>query len=293
MTRPTSSVDRGDRNDPVGLLLDRLHSRFDRSFLSPDPLAAVVPRFADPRDLEIAGLIAACFAYGRADLIQRTVTGILDAMTPTPARFLDQFDPARDRRWMKGFVYRFHTRADLAALLRGMIAARQEYGGLKELFLAHDDPTAATILPGLTGMVHYLRRHARTTSGAFPHLLPDPVAGSASKRLNLYLRWMIRRDEIDPGPWQGAVATARLIMPLDVHVGRIARRLGLLTRKADDWRAAEELTRRLAQLDPDDPVKYDFALCAYGKLGYCVKRVEPTRCDGCDMNELCADGKGS
>lgn len=277
------------RIDPAKEPLDRLRGRFDRSFLSPDPLAAIVPRFADPDDLETAGLIAACFAYGRADLIQRTVTAILDAMGPSPATFIDTFDGARNRSWMKGFVYRFHNRSDLVGLVRAMGEARREYGSLRELFLAHDDREAETILPGLIGMVKTLRRLARCRHDAFAHLLPDPSAGSASKRLNLYLRWMIRRDDIDPGPWFGSVDPARLVMPLDVHVGRIARRLGLLERSANDWRAAVELTRRLALLDPTDPVKYDFALCAYGKLGYCVKEVDPTQCDRCDMSSLCRD----
>jgi uncharacterized protein (TIGR02757 family) len=268
--------------------LARLLARFDRSSLSPDPLNAAIPYCADRGDCETACLIAACFAYGRADLIERTVTSILATMTPTPATFVDAFEPSAMRGWMKGFVYRFHRRADLVGLIRAIGRCRADYGGIKELFLACDDPGAETILPGLSGMARALRGYAGKCGPSFAHLLPDPADGAACKRMVLFMRWMVRKDEVDPGPWSGSVDPARLVMPVDVHVGRIARRLGLLTRKADDWQAAVELTRYLKQFDATDPVRYDFALCSYGKLGYCVKETDPTRCGSCEFAPLCA-----
>ncbi len=266
--------------------LDNLLARFDKSYLEPDPLAAV-NHFSSRDDLETACLFAALFAYGRADLIQRNVASITGAMEPGPARFCDMFTVSAHRRWMKGFTYRFHRREDLVALVIAIKKARKQHGSLLELFLYGDDPSADTILPGLSGMVTALRKYAGRNTRAFNTLLSDPMAGGASKRWCLFLRWMIRKDEVDPGPWSGMVKTSRLVIPLDTHVGRIARRLGMLKRKSNDWKAAIELTGFLRRLDPEDPVKYDFAICSYGKLGYCVHSARPDQCQICDFDSIC------
>ena len=268
---PRAAPRAGRRAGPAALkpYLDRLRAQFDISMLEPDPLAAA-RHFRDPGDLETALLFAALFAYGRADLIQKTVTRILASMGESPAEFCENFARRPAPGWMRGFVYRFHRQADLAALARATGAARIEYGSLRALFLA-----AA------------LRRHAKRDTTAFRTLLADPSGGGASKRWMLYLRWMIRKDGVDPGPWHGAVSTARLVIPLDTHVARVAQRLGILTRSTADWKAALEVTRFLRQLDPSDPVSYDFALCSFGKLGYCVSKVEKSRCRRCDLSPVC------
>ncbi|MBI4827722.1 MAG: TIGR02757 family protein [Nitrospinae bacterium] len=278
----------GRRAGPAALkpYLDRLRARFDISMLEPDPLAAT-RGYADPGDLETALLFAALFAYGRADLIQKTVTRILASMGESPARFCENIARRPAPGWMRGFVYRFHRQADLAALARAVGKARNEHGSLRALFLAHDDPNAETPLPGLTGMARALRRYAKRDTTAFRTLLSDPSGGGASKRWMLYLRWMVRKDGVDPGPWHGAISTARLVIPLDTHVARVARRLGILNRAAADWKSALEVTRFLRQLEPADPVSYDFALCSFGKLGYCVAQVNKNRCQRCDLAQVC------
>ncbi|MDH5478541.1 MAG: TIGR02757 family protein [Nitrospinota bacterium] len=267
--------------------LDKLYSRFDLRFLEPDPLAAI-RHYKNPRDLESAGIFAAMFAYGRADLIQKTVTSILASMGPSPAQFCSSFQTGASKGWMKGFKYRFHTREDLVALTQGVGRVLREYGSLQEAFAASDgDGTAETVLPGVTGLARLLRRSGGE-GGAFNTLVTDPSSGSASKRWMLYMRWMVRRDMVDPGPWAGMVKTSRLVIPLDTHVGRIARLLGMLGRKSNDWKAAVELTRYLRKLDPADPVRYDFAICSYGKLGYCSRKAEPEKCHECDMVRICS-----
>lgn len=267
--------------------LDLLFQRFDKSYLEPDPLAAT-SGFDKSDDIETACLIAALFAYGRADLIQRNVSGILETMGSSPADFCETFKPSQQRAWMKGFAYRFHKRDDLVALVKAIGSVRRNYGSLMNAFLDHDDSSAETILPGLTGMAHVLRKYSGKSAGMFKNLVPDPAAGGASKRWNLFLRWMVRKDNVDPGPWAGSVSSSRLVIPLDTHVARIARMLGILERKSNDWKAALELTRFLRKLDPDDPVKYDFALCSYGKLGYCVRKIDPEKCDSCEMAPICS-----
>lgn len=280
-------------NDPskVKPHLDRLLERFDISYLEPDPLAAAL-RFDAPDDVETACLIAASFAYGRADLIQKAVTLILDAMEGRPALFCESFNPAKSREWMKGFSYRFQKREDLAALVVAIGSARKSSGSVKNLFLEGDDPLAPTILPGLVHMASALRKYAGRKAASFNALLPDPSLGGASKRWNLFLRWMVRKDGVDPGLWNGAVSTARLVIPLDTHVARVARQLGMLDRKSGDWKAALELTSYLRRMDPSDPVKYDFAICSYGKLGYCAKKADPAKCGRCDLAGICSSFSG-
>jgi len=267
--------------------LDRLLARFDKTYLAPDPLAAV-NHFTSADDLETACLFAALFAYGKADLIQKNVTAIIGAMGSSPAGFCETFRSGSNRSWMKGFSYRFHKRDDLVALVRAVGKIRRKHGSIRDLFLRHDNRTQETILPGLAGVADAIRNCSRADSRAFNTLVPDPLAGGASKRWNLFLRWMVRKDRVDPGPWSGVVSKSRLVIPLDTHVGRIARQLNMLGRRSDDWKAAVELTEFLKRLDPADPVKYDFAICSYGKLGYCVKKTDPSRCRTCDLNSICS-----
>jgi uncharacterized protein (TIGR02757 family) len=209
-------------------------------------------------------------------------------MGKSPALFCEKFRPQTNKSWMKNFVYRFHRRDDLVALIGAIKKARKKNGSLLKLFLEYDDPSADTILPGLDGMVSSLRSYARRDTQAFRTLLSDPSAGGASKRWCLFLRWMIRKDDVDPGPWSSDISRARLVIPLDTHVSRIARQLGMVKRKSNDWKTALELTSFLRQIDPDDPVKYDFAICSYGKLGYCVKNARPDQCQNCDLDSVCS-----
>ena len=250
--------------------LETLYQTFDLSMLSPDPLE-VVRRLSEPADQETAGLIAAVLAYGRAERIVYAVEHLLELMDNEPYSFIYHFDVERDGQRFDSFVYRFSRGRDIVALLTLMQQALHRYGSLGHLFAAGYRASDRNTGPALIRFVEtlldypcpvYLDARIPRKAGV-RYFLPSPRAGSACKRLNLYLRWMVRHDEIDLGHWQ-AISPAKLIMPIDTHVARISRKLGLSRRQQADWKMAEEVTKALSLYDPDDPVKYDFALCHWG-----------------------------
>jgi uncharacterized protein (TIGR02757 family) len=270
--------------------LDTLVETFDVSTIEPDPLQLVL-RYDDPRDQEVAGLLAAAFAYGRADIIVRNIGEVLEKMTPSPARYLQSFDAREARKRFAGFAHRFHKTDDLVALL-GCIA---RVGSLGALFEECYDDSDADIGPSLARFVTRLlpstvnRQPSTTTSQpstALRYLLTSPIDGSACKRMNLYLRWMIRRTPPDLGLWTFA-DPAKLVVPLDTHVHRIAMFLGLGNRQSADWKAARAITDRLAAFDASDPVRYDFALCRLGILDLCSRKRRKENCDVCLLRDVC------
>ncbi len=267
--------------------LDRLANSFDLSHLSPDPLE-VVRRFDDPLDQEVVGVIAAAFAYGRADTVVAHVGWVTDRMIPSPSRYLrEEFGASEARKRFAGFTHRFHKTEDLVRLLGCLAAALRRHGTLGDLFREGYRPEEADIGPALERFVERLLRLGRVSSlASMRYLLTSPADGSACKRMNLYLRWMIRRTEPDLGLWRFA-DPAKLVMPLDTHVNRITRFLGLVERKSADWKTARELTDRLQRLDPLDPVRYDFAICRLGILALCSRTPRRELCDACQLNDVC------
>lgn len=282
----------------LGGYLDRLHARFDAAWLSPDPLE-VVRRYSDPADQEVVGFYAAGLAYGRVDQILRSLDHLTERLGPRPARFVREFDFRRDADRFDDVRHRFHAGRDMALLTELLHRTLAEFGSIAACFTAGDDPGAPDIGPGLAAFCHRLAEASRlpagpsvhrgrlTATAPVRHFFPSPAAGSACKRLNLYLRWMVRRaDGLDLGLWDD-VDPARLIIPLDTHVARISRYIGLSRRATPDWKMAVEITRHLAEFDPGDPVKYDFALCRLGILDYCPRRRDRDRCAACLLLPVC------
>jgi uncharacterized protein (TIGR02757 family) len=259
--------------------LDTLVDTFDVSTIAPDPLELVL-RYSEPLDQEMAGLIAAAFAYGRAELIVSNIGVVLARMTPSPYRYLQTFDAREAARRFAGFAHRFHKTPDLVAFLGRLAYAIREHGSLGALFERGYDPNDSDIAPALTRFVEAIR------VPGMEYLLTSPADGSACKRMNLYLRWMVRRTEPDLGLWT-FVDPAKLVMPVDTHIHRIATFLGLNDRKSADWKAARALTDRLAELDRADPVRYDFALCRLGILDLCSRKQRKENCDVCLLREVC------
>lgn len=240
--------------------LERLyrHYHFHR-FVAPDPLQFVL-RFDTPADQEVIGLIASALAYGNVKAILRSVQIVIDALGPEPASMLRDSAPRRIRSKLAGFKHRFTTDEQLTGLLLGARSQIRGFGSLNACFIHHDQSQADTVIPALGGLVDAIADQARVSMN---HLLPHPRRGSACKRLHLFMRWMVRRDRVDPGPWQG-VNPARLIMPLDTHVHRIALARGWTSRKSADGRTAEEVTAHLRTICPEDPLRFDFAITRPG-----------------------------
>jgi len=259
--------------------LDTLVATFDVTTIEPDPLQLVL-RYDDPADQEVAGLIAAAFAYGRAEFIVSNIGAVLAKMTPSPSRYLLTFDRREAMKRFAGFAHRFHKTPDLVALLAA-IAPHESLGGL---FEACYDEGDADIGPSLTRFVSALLPVNAPQS--LRYLLTDPRDGSACKRMNLYLRWMIRRTAPDLGIWRFA-NPAKLVMPVDTHIHRIATFLGLNDRATADWKAARAITDQLARFDPADPVRYDFALCRLGILDLCSTKRKKENCDVCLLRDVC------
>jgi uncharacterized protein (TIGR02757 family) len=273
--------------------LDGLYADFDRSGRIADPIEKVRP-FADPADREIVGFLAAGLAFGRVASILASIDAVLDIMGPSPAAFVRRFDPRRDGARFEPFVHRWTRGRDLVGVLLVLRHMLESSGSLEQCFLDGDDPDADDISPGLERFCGRARavdlRPARAAAAGVHRFFPLPSAGSACKRLNLYLRWMVRRDDIDLGVWT-RVSPARLVVPLDVHVVRVCRCLGLTRRVSPGWPMAAEITQALRRFDADDPVRYDFALCHVGMQGWCGFN-EPTGDSRCPLRGACRPRPG-
>ena len=257
------------RGEVLKSRLDALVETFDVTTIAPDPLQLVL-RYSDPLDQEVAGLMAAAFAYGRADIIVANIGAVLAKMRPSPYRYLLTFDKTEASRRFAGFVHRFHKTPDLVAFLGCLARVVETHGSLGALFEKCYDPTDADIGPSLARFVETIRGQEAMRAASLRYLLTSPTDGSACKRMNLFLRWMVRRTSPDLGLWTFA-DPAKLVMPVDTHIHRIATFLGLNDRKSADWKAARALTDRLAGFDRADPVRYDFALCRLGILDLCSR----------------------
>lgn len=260
-----------ERDPKIAAWLDLMYGTCNRKTrLKKDPLAIVLG-YDDIHDREIVGLICSTLAFGKVELILNACSKALAPLGTHPsARLQAMSDSDIERAWAD-FQYRFCFPRDMIALIQAIRDALAKHGSLNAMFLSHDAPVAP-LSEALGGFVRELRGaktiDERPQAVIRPNLLPDPADKSACKRLFLYLRWMVRKDDIDPGGWEG-VSPSRLIVPLDVHMARLCReQLKFLpSRRAPaspSLKDAVEVTRRFALYSPEDPVKYDFALTRPG-----------------------------
>ncbi len=248
--------------------LDYHYKAFDKEKISPDPLQ-FLHLYSDEKDIEVMGFIAAVFAYGNVKQIINTLNKFVEISEGRPYRFITSFsDHKRDER-LTGLYHRFYTYKDVINLFLAMERVYADNGSLKNLFLGYYSDKDENIKKALSGFSHHfineiqkVTKHGYLSRGA-KFMFPLPELGSACKRKNLFLRWMVRKDELDFGLWS-EVPRDKLVIPVDTHVARICTQLNLTKRKNVSWQMAEEITGNLKKFDPLDPVKYDFAICHIG-----------------------------
>jgi uncharacterized protein (TIGR02757 family) len=244
--------------------LDRLYASYNHAAVIADPVECV-RRYAAVEDREVVAFLAAGLAFGRVASVNQSVERVLDVLGPSPAAFVRGFRAGRDGRALEGFVHRWTRGREIVHLVLVLQRMLREAGSIEQWFVGGWDATE----PDVTGAIESFSRRALDTGldGA-AYFFPRPSGGSACKRMNLFLRWMVRHDAVDPGGWT-AVRPAQLVVPLDTHVVRVGQCLGLTRYTAAGWRMAHEITASLRAVDAGDPVKYDFALCHVGMQGLC------------------------
>ncbi|MBN1904269.1 MAG: TIGR02757 family protein [Deltaproteobacteria bacterium] len=240
--------------------LEELYSHYNkREFVHPDPLEFLYD-YDDIRDREIVGIIASSLAYGRVAQILKSVSTILNIISPSPYNYLMETTEKRLRESFNGFKHRFTTGDDVSGMLRAIKKIIKTDGSLLNAFLSGYMESNENILPGLS---RFVKRLTHESGGIKNSLIPIPDRGSACKRLNLFLRWMVRRDAVDPGGWD-MISPSKLIIPLDTHMYNIGSGMKMTVRKQANMVTAIQITNAFKRIIPEDPVKYDFALTRLG-----------------------------
>jgi uncharacterized protein (TIGR02757 family) len=243
--------------------LDAKYDQFNVSaFIDDDPVS-IPHRFTSRQDIEIAAFLTATISWGNRKAILKSANRMMALMDDAPYDYVMNFSP-RDARALKGFVHRTYNAGDFAVFLKALRDIYEEHESMESCF---SDSIAAH------GKTSHSISEFKQRFFSIPHAarsekhVSDPLSGSSAKRMNMFLRWMVRKDKnaVDLGLWKN-ISPAHLSIPLDVHSGNVARQLGMLTRKQNDARAVEELDAVLRRLDPTDPVKYDYALFGLGAI---------------------------
>jgi uncharacterized protein (TIGR02757 family) len=296
-------------------LFDGLYRKYNhRNLIKPDPLQFVY-QYTDPSDKEIVAFLSAALAYGRVEQIEKSLSNLFARMGKSPYAFIQGFDKTKRER-LNGFKHRFTTGQDIADLLVLLKKVLGRYGSIENFFIQGYNPNALcredppsfrpkrplgtrsgeiysndkNIIPALTKFCNslyaiYSNQHNGQISSGLKFLLTGPAGGSACKRLNLFLRWMVRKDDVDLGLWK-SIDKAKLIVPVDVHIGRLCRILGFHNHKTISLASAVEITESFAQIEPADPVKFDFALSRIGITEGCNGKFD-LRCEGCEIFDFC------
>ena len=255
-------------------VLDRLYESFNYPDSATDPIQ-IVRRYGRNDDREIVGFCAAALAFGRVASVIQSIERLTKIMGPNPADYVRQFDPAREAPKFKGLVHRWTRERDIIALLWILRQMLDRSGSVEGFFIEGYDASAPDLASSLDSFsTRAMALDLKAAYGKVPkrpgvsYFFPRPSKGSACKRLNLFLRWMIRRDALDLGVWT-RVPASKLVVPLDTHVIRVGRCLQLTAYRSPGWKMASDITVSLKKIDPDDPVRYDFSLCHLGMMNAC------------------------
>ena len=240
--------------------LDTLYHHYNqRSFVHPDPLEFLF-HYDSPGDREIVGLIASSLAYGRVAQILKSVSTAIKPLSPYPSDFLKTVSQAELFSIYKDFKHRFTTGQELASLLCALKGIITHYDTIENCFTSFINADTQSTVSALSLFVEEMIKAGKKPSCS---LLPLPTRGSACKRLHLFLRWMVRNDKVDPGGWS-TVSPSHLVVPLDTHLHKICRSMGITKRKQADIHTSVEITSFFKKIMPHDPVRYDFALTRLG-----------------------------
>ncbi len=293
-TEETARKERARLSAVLAPLLDEVAEGRDlRASLEADPVR-FVHRFERPEDKELIGLLASSLSYGHVTVIRASIEKVLAVLGRRPASTLASMRGGELARELSAFVHRFTKGADVAALLFAASRCQIEHGGLGRLFSICLAAGGGDLRQAVFRFVSAIRdidmrpvRGRREPPAGMAYLLPDGTGPGACKRLHMYLRWMVRGpDGVDLGLWSD-LSPSILLMPLDTHTGRICRYIGLTRRRDLSWRTTEEVTWHLRGIDPDDPVRYDFALAHLGISRRCPHRAGAEGCERCALGTVC------
>ncbi len=267
-----------------------------------DPIH-LVKRYTDPADVEVAAVFASALAFGRVEAFLPVTEAIVDLADTRggPARWVAEFDESSQAA-LAPMLYRWIRGSDLMLLARTLGHLRREHGSLYAILSSGHKATHTDLGPALDHLIVHIRQAAVHISGVsqfsdlsrgFRHALPRPSSGSGCKRWNMLLRWMVRSpthpNDPDMGLWD--LPRHKLVIPVDSHVRRVAKRIGLTHRTDGSWRTAQEITANLRKIHPDDPVRYDFALAHLGISGGCRSRHIQEICTPCPLSPCCRYGR--
>jgi len=246
--------------------LENHYKAFDRTKLEPDPLQ-FLHLFKYERDIEVVGLIASIFAYGNVKQIENTLKKFIFVFDGKPYSFIKNFSLSKSPKKIAGIKHRFYSEDDIVKLFIILNKEIKKYKSIKQIFLQGCNISDNNVKNAISSFSnHFLNSFLETfgdISDGIKFMFPLPEKGSACKRMNLYLRWMVRKDELDFGLWD-EIVPSKLVIPVDTHIARICKTLKLTKRKNVSWQMAEEITKNLKKFDAEDPVKYDFAICHIG-----------------------------
>ncbi len=241
--------------------LDKLVETYETAdFIKDDPIQ-FPHRYKDKKDIEIAGFLASIFAYGKREVFIKKLDILFKKMSQKPYEFIINFDENSDI--LDDFDYRFSVGTDIKQIVLILMALYTSGNSLESLFKYGWKQTGSVEGMLKTSVDYFYARVSLPVTKGFYHLLPDPAKKSACKRLNMFLRWMVRDGKVDLGIWN-FIPKSELLIPMDVHVAKVSRALSLLNKKQNNMSAVLELTEKLREFDSLDPVKYDFAMFGYG-----------------------------
>jgi uncharacterized protein (TIGR02757 family) len=272
-------------------VLERLYARYNRrECINPDPLQFVY-RYTNRGDMEVAGFLAASLAYGRVEQIEKSLDELLGFLGESPFEFVKNFDEQKKQR-LDGFKHRFTTGRDISDLLSLLKDVLAKYASIEKFFVQGYSKGDKNIIGALSKFCQsllgmYSEKYGASAGRGLRYLLVTPARGSACKRLNLFLRWMIRDDDVDAGLWK-SIEPSALVVPVDVHMARLCRVLGFYQQKTVSLSAALKITESFAEIEPSEPVKYDFALSRIGILDNCTGRHR-SGCEFCELFGFCFD----